>query len=81
MATVHDLQERLEQIDTQILKSLEDRMKIVTDALNDEEPALADELETLTFWTEEAAEMGLDEALAEKICKLVMLISKKTEED
>lgn len=81
MTTVHDLQERLAQIDLQILKLLEDRAKVVTDALADEEPAEADELETIAFWTEEAAEMGLDESLAEKICKLAMLISKKTEED
>lgn len=81
MATVHDLHETLEQIDLQIIKLIEDRKKVVTDAKSDEEPAEADELEVLAFWTEEAADRALDEAVAEKICKGIIKICKQTEED
>lgn len=81
MTTVHDLQEQLEQIDSQILTLLQDRVKLVTNAASNEEPAEEDALETLSFWTEEASDYGLDETIVEKITKLVILLGKKVEDE
>lgn len=78
MVSFYDIAEQLEHIDVQIIGLLADRAKISSDL---EDSLDADMVaESVAFWVEEAGEKGLDEEIAEKICKLVLLSSKKSEE-
>jgi dihydroneopterin aldolase len=78
MVSYYDIAEQLEHIDVQIISLLADRAKISSDL---EDSLDADMVaESVAFWVEEAGEKGLDEEIAEKICKLVLLSSKKSEE-
>lgn len=77
MTTVEDIQERLEQIDLQILRLLGDRKKVY-DQMGDVSPSEAD-AETPSLWVEEAGEMGLDENYAEKMSKVAIAICKRAE--
>ncbi len=78
MASIHDLQEQIEQIDRQVLKLLQERNTLYNslegmDGIND--------AEVLGFWMEEAAERGLNDEVVEKLCKLVLTLGKKHEEE
>lgn len=78
MATYFDIEDQLEGIDLNIISLLADRAKLVGTL---DEPVTAETIEdTVAMWVEEAGEKGLDEAVLEKICKLVLLSSKKAEE-
>lgn len=79
MTTYYDVQEQIEKIDIQILNLLADRAKISSSLEEDsiDEDTLAD---TTAMWIEEAGERGLNEAIMEKMSRLVVLSSKKIEE-
>ena len=72
MMTITDIAEQLEQIDEQILKLFEERLRLC----EDQEITPNDELNMLSLWLEEAAEKGLDEGKIEKIAKLVIALSR-----
>ena len=76
MITITDTQERLEQIDRQIIKLIEDRTRINSET--DAEPEMDEE--TAAFWVEEAEDRALDEVKMEKLCHAVMAVSKPQRE-
>lgn len=76
MMTLTDIQELLEQIDQQIIKLLEERVRLCEgQSINGD-----DEVEMLSLWLEEASEKGLDEGKMEKIAKVVIALSRGREE-
>lgn len=70
--TFTDIQEQLEQLDLQVIKLLEERVRIC----DGQELTADEELESLSLWLEEAGEKGLDEGRMEKIAKLVIALSR-----
>ena len=72
MMTLTDIQEQLEQIDQQIIKLLEERVRMC----DSQNLSSDEELEILSLWLEEAAEKGLDEGKMDKIGKLVITMSR-----
>jgi len=81
MSPLHDSQLALMEIDEKILRLLHDRVHQCM-ALSGGGDALAaeEEAEILAYWLEGAVGLELDEAAVEKICKLVLLLCKQTEE-
>lgn len=73
MTIAYDLQEQLETIDIQMLRLLRDRARLYAEMGE----GMPDDADTLAFWTEEAAEMGLDELATEKIAKICLYLCKK----
>ena len=76
MMIAHDLREQIENIDLQMLRLLQDRAKLYTDLELDEESEDVS-ADTIALWIEEAGESGLDEAIVEKMAKLVILLCKR----
>ena len=78
MSNALDIQEQIEKLDLQILSLIGDRVKLYNELNLEEDEAdmLAD---TVALWIEEATERGLDEALAEKMAKIVTIMSRKVE--
>lgn len=72
MMTLTDIQEQLEQLDQQIIKLLEERVRIC----DGQNLSSDEELEMLSLWLEEAADKGLDEGKMDKIGKLVITMSR-----
>ena len=72
MMTLTDIQEQLELIDQQIIKLLEERVRMC----EGQNLHADDELEMLSLWLEEAAEKGLDDAKMEKIAKFVIAMCR-----
>ncbi|MCB9807678.1 hypothetical protein H6770_00285 [Candidatus Peribacteria bacterium] len=72
MMTLVDIQEQLEKLDQQIIKLLEERVRIC----DGQNLSSDEELELLSLWLEEAAEKGLDEGRMEKIGKLIIALSR-----
>lgn len=70
--TLVDIQEQLEKLDQQIIKLLEERVRIC----DGQNLSSDEELELLSLWLEEAAEKGLDEGRMEKIGKLIIALSR-----
>lgn len=79
MVTFLDIQEKVEKIDVQIVALLADRAKLHVN-LDPEEMDADLVSDTVSLWIDEAAEFGLNEALIEKMARLAVLSSKKTEE-
>jgi len=81
MNPLHDSRLFLTKIDEQIIRLLQDRAQQCVD-LSDSGDAITEEEESeiLSYWLEEAADLELDEGIMEKICKLVLLLSRKNEE-
>lgn len=72
MMTLVDIQEQLEKLDQQIIKLLEERVRMC----DGQNLSSDEELDILSMWLEEAAEKGLDEGKMEKISKLVITMSR-----
>ncbi|MCA9370677.1 MAG: hypothetical protein KC680_01805 [Candidatus Peregrinibacteria bacterium] len=72
MMTLVDIQEQLEKLDQQIIKLLEERVRIC----DGQNLSSDEELELLSLWLEEAAEKRLDEGRMEKIGKLIIALSR-----
>lgn len=79
MVTVHDIQEQIEQLDLQMLSLLQDRVKLYAEARRDDDEPL-DDADVLAMWIEEAGERGLDEGLVEKLCKIIVILSRRTQD-
>lgn len=77
--TTHDLTEQIEQLDLQILNLVSDRVRLYRQLTNDGEDEV-DDSDALAMWIEEATEKGLDEALVEKLAKVVIVLGKRSEE-
>jgi chorismate mutase len=72
MMTLTDIQEQLEQIDQQLVKLIDERVRICDSAnLGTDE-----EVELLSLLLEESAEKGLDEARMEKVGKLLIALCR-----
>ena len=78
MVTLADVQDRLEQLDTQIIALLHERVRICREtgrSLDGDQ-----ESELLSLWLEEAADRGIDEWKMERIAKLVLGMGRVVEE-
>jgi len=78
MVTLADVQDRLEQLDTQIIALLHERVRICREtgrSLDGDQ-----ESELLSLWLEEAADRGMDEWKMERIAKLVLGMGRVVEE-
>ena len=76
MATLEEILEQLEQIDLQILKLLRDRASVFA-GLDEDADFTELDGDIAAMWMEEAAELGLDDARAEKMAKVANGICKK----
>lgn len=81
MNPLHDSRLFLTKIDEQIIRLIQDRAQQCME-LSDSGNAITaeEELEILSYWLEEAGDLELDENAMEKICKQVLLLSRKNGE-
>lgn len=76
MVTLTDLQATLERVDQSIIRLLRERAQITRDA----EVTSEDEAEILAQWLELTEEANLDDRLSEKLGRLIIAISRRTQE-
>ena len=76
IATTHDLQERIEEIDGKIIDLLEHRWRICNEA----DGVSEQRADTVMFWTEEATERGMSEDAAERVARGVIALSRREQE-
>ena len=81
MTPLHDSRPFLTKLDEQIMCLIQNRAQQCAE-LSDSGDGITseEESEILSYWLEEAADLELDEVLMEKICKMVLLLSRKTGE-
>lgn len=72
MMTLTDIQEQLEQIDQELIKLIDERVRIC----DGQDLSTDEELELLSLWLEEGAEKGLEEGKVEKIGKLLIALCR-----
>lgn len=81
MNPLHDSRSFLIKIDEQIIRLLQDRVQQCAELSDSGNGITAEEeAEILSYWLEEAGDLELDEAVVEKVCKLVLLLSRKAGE-
>lgn len=70
---------QMEKLDQQMLDLLEQRALLYGEEV-DEGGAIGDDEETVDMWVESGAERGLDEAAIERVCRAVLVLSRKAAE-
>ena len=74
IATTHDLQEQIEQIDAKVIDLLEYRWRLCNEV---DEEVVEQRADSIMFWAEEAAERGMSEDAAERICRSIISLCRK----
>lgn len=78
MAVLSSTNAQMEKMDQQMLDLLEQRALLYSEAA-DEGQATEDE-EIIDRWVESGMERGLDEAAIERVCRAVLILSRKAAE-
>lgn len=73
---------QLEKLDQQILRLLSERVQMCVEARAREEGLDSREVETdiISMWIEEAVDLGLDEAIVEKIAHMTVRLCREEDE-
>ncbi|MCF7844944.1 MAG: hypothetical protein K9M03_03915 [Kiritimatiellales bacterium] len=82
MITITDTRIQLEKLDQQVLKLLSERVQMCIEARAREEGIDSKDVETdiISMWIEESVDLGLDEAITEKIANLVVRLCREEDE-
>lgn len=79
MAVFTSASAQMEKLDQQILDCLEQRALLYSEAA-DEGGITEEDEEIIDLWVESGMERGLDEAALERVCRAVLVLSRKAAE-